>query len=171
MSTPLTPTSYVVLGLLALLGPSTPYDMERWVDGSLGHFWSVPRSQLYGEPARLTAAGLLAESREQTGRRRRTFALTDAGRAALQAWLGTPDGQVAEIRDLGLLKLFFGSAAARPDDVTRSAAAQVGAHAAQLALYEQLTEVVEDPHVAATLRLGVAYEQAAVAFWSSVAEG
>lgn len=169
MSTPLTPTSYVVLGLVALLGPSTPYDMERWAQGSLGHFWSVPRSQLYGEPARLAAAGLLDEARENEGRRRRTFALTDAGRDALQAWLGEPSGTVAEIRDLGLLKLFFGSAAASPHDVTASARAQVDAHAAQLALYRSLTEVVEDPHVAATLRLGVAYETAAVEFWSSVA--
>ena len=170
MSTALTPTSYVVLGLLALLGPSTPYDMERWVDGSLGHFWSVPRSQLYGEPARLAAAGLLDEAREQTGRRRRTLSLTDAGRTALQGWLGEPHGSVAEIRDLGLLKLFFGAAAADPAHVTASARAQVEAHRAQLALYGELCTVVEEPHVAATLRLGVAYEQAAVAFWTSVAE-
>ena len=91
-STPLSPTSYVVLGLLATHGPSTPYDMEQLVDLSLGHFWSFPHSQLYSEPARLAAAGLVEEEREETGRRRRRFSLCDPGRAALQAWLATPLG-------------------------------------------------------------------------------
>ena len=32
-------------------------------------------------------------------------------------------------------------------------------------------EVVDEPHVAATLRLGLAYERAAVAFWDSLSDG
>jgi DNA-binding PadR family transcriptional regulator len=109
----LTPTSYVVLGLLATLGPSTPYEMEQQVDLSLGHFWSFPHSQLYSEPVRLAERGLVEEAREQGGRRRRTFTLTGAGRTALQDWLGAQDEPPAgtELRDLGLLRLFFGAAA------------------------------------------------------------
>ena len=170
-STPLTPTSYVVLGLLALLGPCTPYDMEQWVDGSLGHFWAFPRSQLYSEPARLAAAGLVTVEQEATGRRRRTVTLQPQGRTALQEWLATPDGRGTEIRDLGLLKLFFGRAAAAPTDVAAGAAAQAQTHRDKLALYEDLQRLDQEPHVAATLRLGVAYEAAAVAFWDSVAGG
>ena len=170
-STPLTPTSYVVLGLTALLGPATPYEMEQWVETSLGHFWTFPRSQLYSEPARLAAAGLLDEEREETGRRRRRFALRPEGRAALQEWLAVPDGRGSEIRDLGLLRLFFGSAAADPADVREGARAQAGTHAAQLATYRELQQLDLEPHVAATLRLGVAYETAAVAFWESIADG
>ena len=170
-STPLSPTSYVVLGLLALLGPSTPYEMEQWVDGSLGHFWAFPRSQLYSEPGRLATAGLVAEDREDTGRRRRRFTLEPAGRVALQSWLATPDGHGTEIRDLGLLRLFFGSAAADDGDVQASARAQAQAHRDKLVLYEDLQRRGAEPHVAATLRLGVAYEAAAVAFWDSIAAG
>ena len=171
-STPsLTPTSYVVLGLLALLGPSTPYEMEQWAVGSLGHFWAFPRSQLYSEPGRLADAGLVEEEREQTGRRRRRFSLLPDGRAALQAWLAEPGGAGTEIRDLGLLRLFFGSVAASPDDVARSARAQAAAHRAKLAVYEQLQQAALEPHVAATLRLGMTYERAAVAFWEEVAAG
>lgn len=170
-STPLTPTSYVVLGIATLLGPCTPYEMEQWVAASLGHFWSFPRSQLYSEPPRLVEAGLLDEEREQTGRRRRRFAVRPQGREALQAWLAVPDGQLTEIRDLGLLRLFFGSAAAGKTDVSASARAQAESHRGQLALYEQLRTLDLEPHVLATLRLGVAYEQAAVAFWESVADG
>ena len=167
----LSPTGAVVLGLLALLGPSTPYEMEQWVDTSLGHFWSFPRSQLYSEPARLLEQGLVDEDREQGGRRRRRCGLTPAGRTALQAWLATPSDDGCEFRDLGLLRLFFGAAAASPADVVANEVAQVAAHRRQLEVYQQLQEVDLEAHVAATLRLGVAYEEAAVAFWSSVAEG
>jgi DNA-binding PadR family transcriptional regulator/predicted enzyme related to lactoylglutathione lyase len=170
-STPLTPTSYVVLGLLAAHGPSTPYELEQLVDLSLGHFWSFPHSQLYSEPGRLAERGLVDEAREEGGRRRRTFTLTADGRTALQDWLGeqgTPTG--TELRDLGLLRLFFGGAARTEDDVAANARGQAQAHRDKLALYEDLVEVVDEPHVAATLRLGLAYERAAVAFWDSLAE-
>lgn len=168
----LTPTSYVVLGLLEALGPSTSYDLEQAVAGSVGHFWSFPRSQLYSEPARLAAHGLVDEEREAAGRRRRTLTLTSTGRAALQAWLAQPVEAGTEIRDLGLLKLFFGSAAASADDVVLSARAQAASHRRQLAVFEQLAALEGmDRHQRATLSLGLAYEQAAVAFWDSVAQG
>jgi len=170
-STPaLTPTSYLVLGLLASCGPSTSYDLEQRVAGSVGAFWSFPRSQLYREPARLVAAGLVAEQREQAGRRRRTLTLTDDGRSALQDWLATPVGALTEIRDLGLLKLFFGGEAASPQDVAAGARAQSASHRRQLAVYEELSaHAGMERHQAATLRLGTAYEQSAIAFWDAVA--
>jgi PadR family transcriptional regulator, regulatory protein AphA len=172
-STPLTPTSYVVLGLLATSGPSTPYEMEQLVDLSLGHFWSFPHSQLYSEPGRLAERGLVDETREQGGRRRRTFTITAAGRTALQDWLGSQEQSPSgtEIRDLGLLRLFFGAAARSEDDVGANARAQAQAHRATLALYEELVRVVDEPHVAATLRLGTAYERAAAGFWQGLAAG
>jgi DNA-binding PadR family transcriptional regulator len=143
----LTPTSYVVLGLLATLGPSTPYEMEQQVDLSLGHFWSFPHSQLYSEPVRLAERGLVEEAREQGGRRRRTFTLTGAGRTVLQDWLSTQDEPPAgtEIRDLGLLRLFFGAAAREEGDVAGNARAQARAHRRTLALYEDLVQVVDEP--------------------------
>jgi DNA-binding PadR family transcriptional regulator/catechol 2,3-dioxygenase-like lactoylglutathione lyase family enzyme len=169
-STALTPTSYVVLGLLATQGPSTPYEMEQLVDVSLGHFWSFPHSQLYGEPARLTERGLVAESREEGGRRRRTFTITDDGRRVLQDWLAAPgEPSGTEIRDLGLLRLFFGAAARAEDDVVANARVQAEGHRSRLALYRDLVDVVHEPHVAATLRLGTAYEGAAAAFWDALA--
>ncbi|MDP9101955.1 MAG: PadR family transcriptional regulator [Actinomycetota bacterium] len=164
----LSPTSYVVLGLLASAGEATPYELERLVDISVGHFWSFPHSQLYSEPPRLVGRGLLEEQREQTGRRRRVFRLTEAGREALQGWLAEAVGSTTEIRDLGLLKLFFGSSAAAAGDVRASAAAQVAAHEERLATFRDLAGHDMDRHVQATLRLGIAYEEAAVAFWRSV---
>jgi DNA-binding PadR family transcriptional regulator len=104
----LTPTSYVVLGLVGAFGPCTSYDMKRSVAVSIGYFWSFPHSQLYAEPARLVELGLLSEERESTGRKRRLYALTSAGRRALRTWLAEPTDEPTEIRDLAILKLFFG---------------------------------------------------------------
>ena len=59
----LSPTSYLVLGLLAREGPSTPYDLEQHVQATLGNFWSFPHTLLYSEPPRLAALGLVTETR------------------------------------------------------------------------------------------------------------
>src|SRR6185503_18257596 len=101
------PVSYLVLGITALRGPSTPYDLKRFVQLSIGHFWPFPHTQLYAEPARLAAAGLLNETREESGRRRRHYELTETGRERLEGWLAEPVNSPNEIRDLALLKLFF----------------------------------------------------------------
>ena len=63
---------------VALRGPTTPYDLKRFVQLSIGHFWPFPHTQLYAEPARLADAGLLEETREDGGRRRRHYAITGA---------------------------------------------------------------------------------------------
>lgn len=170
-STPsLTATSYLVLGLLDAFGPSTSYALERAAAGSVGCFWSFPRSQLYSEPARLAALGLLSEDRESTGRRRRTFTLATPGSDALRAWLGEATEAQTEIRDLGLLRLFFG-AAASGEQVAANARAQAVSHRRQLAVYEQLAATDMEEHQRAPLRLGLTYERAAVAFWDELAGG
>ena len=51
----LSPTSYVVLGLVSLRGPSTPYELKNAVEKSVAYFWTFPHSQLYREPERLAA--------------------------------------------------------------------------------------------------------------------
>lgn len=168
----LTPTSYVVLGLLALFGEATPYDLKRRVAGTVGFFWSFPHSQLYSEPARLAAAGLLEEARQPTGRRKRLYRITDAGREALCGWLHEPALQPRQLRDPGLLKLFFGGLA-DPADVRSLAAAQAESHRERLAEYESLERGSAPPpewrHPLATLQMGKLYERAAVTFWEQVA--
>src|SRR3954468_20190910 len=123
--TRLTPASYIVLGFVEAAGESTPYELKGMVARSLGNFWSIQHAQLYTEPERLAAAGLLTEKREEGGRRRKRYALTPAGRAALRAWLAAPTDAMTELRDPGLLQLFFGA------DPARLAAAQLETHRAQ----------------------------------------
>ena len=172
-SVPLTPVSYLVLGLIARNGPATPYDLKRLVSRSIGFFWAFPHSQLYAEPQRLAAAGLLREEREPRGRRRRTFAITGEGLAALREWLQTPVVQPPQVRHLGVLKLFFGEFADR-DDIVALAHAQAAFHDARLeelkAAAEWLRERPDLDHPYATLRLGLAMEGALAQFWADVAE-
>jgi PadR family transcriptional regulator, regulatory protein AphA len=122
----LTSTSYVVLGMLDWLGPSTPYRLKRVMSESVEDFFPVPHTSFYAEPARLAAAGYVSESVEQGGRRRRTFAITRRGREALADWLAEPETRFGEFRFPGMLKVFFG---ADP----RGFAADQAAHHARLA--------------------------------------
>ena len=175
----LTPTSYLVLGLLAREGPSTPYDLESHVRVTLGNFWSFPHTLLYSEPPGLALQGLVTETRENGGRRRRIFTITPAGVAALSGWLGRPSGAPTELRDLGLLQLFFAdltSAEAR----LRLAEQQLAIHRAKLAAYEDDARLERAPGGSGggqrtvehwrgeTLRMGLLYERAAVDFWTGV---
>jgi PadR family transcriptional regulator, regulatory protein AphA len=176
----LTPTSYLVLGLLTREGPSTPYELERHVRATLGHFWSFPHTLLYTEPTRLANLGLVTEVRETTGRRRRVFATTSAGEQALRAWLDQPSNEQTELRDPGLLQLFFGDLAP-PASRLRLAEQQLAIHRAKLAEYQR-DQGPEDRRSSSvrgrrtvehwrgeTLPMGVAYETGAVTFWAEVA--
>jgi PadR family transcriptional regulator, regulatory protein AphA len=97
------------------------------VGRGIAHFWQFPHSQIYAETERLARLGLLAEEREQTGRRRRSYRITAEGRAALAEWLAEPTDEPPQFRSLGLLKLFFGQHA-RPEDVAALARAQAELH-------------------------------------------
>lgn len=176
----LTPTSHLVLGLLAREGPSTPYELKRHVAATLGHFWSFPHTLLYGEPARLAGLGLLSEEREEGGRRRRIFTITPAGLDALRAWLRRPSQEPTELRDPGLLQLFFADLG--PPEARRAIAAeQLAIHRAKLAEYEEDQRVEGASHDGGpghrtaerwhgeTVRMGLFYERAAVDFWAGVA--
>jgi len=105
----LTKTAYVILGMLRL-GKRTGYEIKSLVDVSTRFFWAASYGQIYPELRRLAVAGLIeGEPRPQGGRKRVVYSLTPAGRRELRTWLDA-DPQVFELRDEGLLKLFFADA-------------------------------------------------------------
>ena len=170
------PTSYLVLGIVALRGPSTPYDLKRFVQLSVGNFWLFPHTQLYTEPARLAAAGLLEEAREETGRRRRHYTITTAGRQRLSDWLSEPVSSPTEYRDLGLLKFFFAELA-QPGDVIALAHEQAAAQRTQQAGYEAIVARYgnrpDRPELASRVRsaeLGIRLARTAAEFWEEILE-
>lgn len=174
MSSPsLNPISYVVLGIVASRGPSTSYEMKKLVETSINFFWTFPHAQLYREPQRLAALGLLKDKQQEGGRRRRVFTITASGADALRAWLASPGPFEVEIHDLALLKLFFGRLS-EPSDVVALAHEQIEGHQRQKTRYQTLLDRFstrpELSHQLAPLRIGVAYEAAYITFWTRVAE-
>jgi DNA-binding PadR family transcriptional regulator len=170
----LSPTSYVVLGMIALRGPSTPYDLKRGVKHSVGYFWNFPHAQLYSEPDRLAELGLLTLSTEESGRRRKTYTLTEAGREVLRAWLASPTEEHFEMRDIAELKLFFNEAG-DPGNVTKLAHDQIRQHEDRIAVYEAMVERFGGNEALRprmlTLELGLEMEYAALRFWTALADG
>jgi PadR family transcriptional regulator AphA len=104
-----TPISFVVPGLLDRAGDATPYELKQMAARGVANCWTFHHAQHYTEPERLARAGYLEEDREAGGRRRRRYRLTPYGRLALQTWLEAPVREFYELRDAGLLKLFFGA--------------------------------------------------------------
>ena len=169
----LSTTSYVVLGLIGLRGPSTSYDLKRAIGRSVGYFWPFPHAQLYSEPRRLAEGGLLEVATEESGRRRQTFSLTPLGEKQLKEWLAEPTTDPMQIRDVAELKLFLAELST-PEDTLALAREQVAQHAERIAIYDDIMERYSelDP-VAARLvpvRLGLKIENAAHEFWQELVE-
>jgi PadR family transcriptional regulator, regulatory protein AphA len=167
MSTPrLSDTSYAVLGLLDLFEPATPYQLKQIAQVSIFHFWSIPHTQLYTECARLAEAGLVDERREESGRRRRVYRLSAAGRKALRAWRADPNTDLYELRDPGLLKLFCGA------DPASLAEVQVERHERRLHSYQELLDQTDmSDGMRLSVESGIGHEREYVRFWSRLKEG
>jgi PadR family transcriptional regulator AphA len=162
----LTNISFIVLGLLSWATRATPYDLKQMA-ASLSDLWSVQHTQLYGEPARLAKAGYLTEEQEATGRRRKTYELTKKGRQALEEWKAAPTDAFTELRDPGLLKLYFGA------DPSAVAADQLQLHRRKLAEYEAIAtqapkDVPAGPWLA--LQAGLRHEREWVSFWETASQ-
>ena len=171
MSISLNPVSYLVLGFAEQCQEVTSYDLKQMVAGSVGYFWPFPHSQLYAEPSRLAAAGLLDEEVETHGRRRRLYRITPEGRRALTEWLAEPAGEGTEVRDLGLLKLFFAGTVSR-EGVEALADEQRAVHEEALASYDELHDAISGvagEWELATLDMGRRFERMAIDFWTDVA--
>jgi DNA-binding PadR family transcriptional regulator len=108
----LTLTEAAVLGLLALEGERSGYDLLRLAQGSVGHVWSPAKSQLYATLKRLAGAGLVARRVVEQAERpdKQLFSLLPAGRARLDGWLHEI---VANVPQEQVLKIFLGGLMSR----------------------------------------------------------
>ena len=105
----LSATAYVILGMLHK-GAMSGYEIKALVDNSTRFFWAASYGQIYPELKRLSEAGLIAGIDSPTGGRKRTvYEITADGEEELKAWLRQPP-EVFEMREEGLLKLFFANA-------------------------------------------------------------
>jgi DNA-binding PadR family transcriptional regulator len=113
----LTPTSYLVLGMVRL-GISSGYRIKKAADQSTQNFWPTSLAMVYPELARLESAGLLKRrSDPHGGRARSAYTITDEGEKALSAWLRSAKVAPVQIRDEAMLRLFLADALGHEDQL------------------------------------------------------
>ena len=102
-------TSYAILGLLSR-GPKSGYELAGLADRTIAHFWSIAKSQVYGELVRLERLGYVRGTDVQQRKipDKRVFRLTARGESALDAWLSEADSTPDRYRSAFLVKVFFG---------------------------------------------------------------
>jgi PadR family transcriptional regulator AphA len=99
--------AHVVLGMI-FIGARTGYEVKQMVEQSTRFFWTISQAQIYPSLQQLEEAGFITGREDPQGRRRRrVLEITPAGRAELTSWLGRDDPMPFELRDTGMLKLFF----------------------------------------------------------------
>lgn len=102
----LSATAYVILGMVSREARSG-YEIKALVDETTRFFWAASYGQIYPELKRLAEAGLIEGADAPRGERKRTvYAITPEGEAALKDWLRQAPATF-ELREEGLLKLFF----------------------------------------------------------------
>ncbi|HWJ43279.1 MAG TPA: PadR family transcriptional regulator, partial [Solirubrobacterales bacterium] len=112
----LSPTAYVILGFVRG-EPRSGYEIKALVDNSTRFFWAASYGQIYPDLKRLSEAGLIVGSDSPTGGRKRTvYEITVDGEEELRAWL-RQEPEPFEMRDEGLLKLFFAGALPREEAI------------------------------------------------------
>ena len=98
-----------LLGLLAV-APRTGYELTKVFAGEFGRYaWQASHTSIYPELGRLAEQGLVEVTHEGP-RGSRTYAVTEAGRAALRSWLLTPRPDGGKVRNEQVLRLFLLSA-------------------------------------------------------------
>jgi DNA-binding PadR family transcriptional regulator len=167
---------FILLGFLNYL-PLSGYQLKTLIDQSTGHFWHAYHSQIYTTLKALEDQGFVTSQTDEGDDRlkRRTYEITEAGRAELTAWLSKPMLETAQIKDELLVRVFF-SGQRDQADVIDELRIQRRLHQQQLEAYmaiaaDHLLQVVtpEAPPVAnleadsrmwtATLDYGIRYER------------
>jgi len=160
-------TAASLLGFLESYGPMSGYDIVGMVEGSIGYFWNVTRSQVYRELNRLAEAELV-EMGESGARARRPYTITGAGRRAFLNWLALPPGPDI-IRLPFLLRYFFGQ---HLDPQTLRAFVDLHRpqHEQRLHYFQSLIPKLldEQPFMAHVAQLGVAYEETMLAWFDTI---
>lgn len=135
--------SYLMLGMVRL-GAKSGYAIKKMADVSTRAFWPTSLAQVYPELAALHEAGLLERREDPQGERRRSaYELTQEGEEALLAWLRSPREVPTQLRDEGLLRLFFADALSPEDQIALLARMSEIASTAAVQLAEEVVPVAE----------------------------
>ena len=101
------PLAHAILGFLDYQ-PMSGYDLKKFFDQSVSHFWSATQSHIYKALENLEKDGMVeSEVIQQEGKpNRKQYQITDAGRAELRHWVSTPL-PITGAREAWLIQIFF----------------------------------------------------------------
>lgn len=156
----LSATAYVILGFVRN-EPRSGYEIKAVVDNSTRFFWAASYGQIYPELKRLSEAGLITGSDSPTGGRKRTiYEITADGEEELRTWL-RQEPETFEMRDEGLLKLFFADALPRDEalEILRSMRVRRLAVNEQLRELKQMKGEIDDPFPMIVLQGGLEFTE------------
>lgn len=128
----LTRTGFVLLAQIAR-EPISPYQLTQLMRRNIHYLWPRAESRIYGEVARLEAAGCLASKKASVGRRTRSvLSITATGREAVRQWLNRGIEPGIALQSEALLRIFFATLGSVDD--LRRALEQIRSEAAELLL-------------------------------------
>lgn len=95
-------------------GPMTGYELKKFFDTSVAHFWNAELSQIYPALKAMEGEGLVEMVVEVQEDRpnRKVYSITESGRRELLGWLARP-AEREQVREPILIKVFFGSSLAK----------------------------------------------------------
>jgi len=98
---------YAILGFLNYR-PYSGYDLKKFFDTSVRHFWPADQSQIYKTLARMSDKDWVEIEviRQESRPDRKEYSITKSGRAALREWLTTPLPH-EENRSADMIQVFF----------------------------------------------------------------
>ena len=148
------------------------YEMKQEIQGSLGNFWSESFGQIYPQLRSLSEAALIeiVPGEQSTRKAKNTYAITEAGRAALRDWISNAPA-TRPPRDELLLKVFFASEGDRQSVCHHCRKAREEA-VAQLRKYQTIGNQIDAlkshqdkvKYWRMTLRMGIADAQTFIAW-------
>jgi len=101
------PLSHAILASLEFK-PMTGYDLKKFFDSSVDHFWTTTQSHIYKALNDLEKEGWVEKHlvEQEDKPNRKAYSITETGRAELRRWLTTPL-LPAPVREAWLIQLFF----------------------------------------------------------------
>ena len=101
------PLEHAILAFIEF-EPMSGYDLKKFFDQSVAHFWSATQSHIYKSLEGLEKKGW-AEAhiiQQESKPNRKEYQITSTGRAELRRWLVTPL-PMEPVRDGSLVQIFF----------------------------------------------------------------
>jgi PadR family transcriptional regulator, regulatory protein AphA len=101
------PLAHAILASLDFQ-PMTGYDLKKFFDQSVGHFWTTTQSHIYKALNDLEGQGWVQKHTipQEHKPNRKEYSITAAGRVELRHWLTAPQPP-APVREAWLIQIFF----------------------------------------------------------------